>query len=53
MPCSFFCPNFSARLMFGHGLDQDVSRPTGYDTVSLLDEKTCSDLLADYATAQE
>jgi hypothetical protein len=49
MPCSFFCPNFSARLMFGHGLDQDDSSPTGYDTVSLLDEKTCSDLLADYS----
>jgi hypothetical protein len=31
------------------GLAQDDSRPTGYDTVSLLDEETCPDLLADYS----
>lgn len=36
-------------VMFGHGLDQDDSIPTGYDTVSLLDEKTCSELLDDYS----
>ncbi len=26
-------------VTFCHGMDQDESRPTGYDTVSLLDEK--------------
>jgi hypothetical protein len=36
-------------VMFGHGLDQDDSRPTRYDTVSLLDEKTYSELLDDYS----
>jgi hypothetical protein len=36
-------------VMFGHGLDQDDSIPTAYDTISLLDEKTCSELLDDYS----
>ena len=36
-------------VMFGNGLGQDDSHPTGFDTVTLLDEITCKDLFADYS----
>ena len=36
-------------VMFGHGLDKDDNHPVGRDTVSLLDDKTCSELMIDYS----
>lgn len=35
--------------MFGHGLDQDRSNPPGFDTVSLLDDNTCAELIDNYS----
>ncbi len=36
-------------VMFGNGLDKDDNHPVGHDTVSLLDDKTCADLMDDYS----
>jgi len=36
-------------VMFGWGLGQDSSVANSHDTVSLLDEKTCSEILQDYS----
>jgi hypothetical protein len=36
-------------VIFGHGLNCDYSHPVGYDTVSLLDDKTCEELRIEYS----
>lgn len=36
-------------VMFGHGLDKDDQHPVGRDTVSLLDDTTCKQLMVDYS----
>ena len=36
-------------VMFGHGLDQDDATPVGHDTVTLLDNATCAELMQDYS----
>lgn len=38
-------------VIFGHGLDCDQKHPTGHDTVSLLDDTTCAELMAEYSAA--
>lgn len=36
-------------VMFGHGLDESTNNTADIDTVTLVDEKTCSELMVDYS----
>jgi hypothetical protein len=36
-------------VIFGHGLDCDFGQPASHDTVSLLDDRTCAQLVTEYS----